>query len=119
MHISYASDKCFIEKGKSNIKCITKGFIRQEGMNGQEGILKVFRCNKGEEVRKGLRLNLCQKCRSDNHNLRCLLMGDPYFSCIFPGPNQLLTTGPGNAWVTKHRLRSLLLLLHFDLECGI
>jgi hypothetical protein len=24
----------------------------------------------------------------------------------------------GNAWATKHRLRSLLLLLHFDLECG-
>jgi len=32
--------------------------------------------------------------------------------------NQLLTTGPENAWATKHRLRSLLLLLHFDLECG-
>jgi mRNA-degrading endonuclease RelE of RelBE toxin-antitoxin system len=26
--------------------------------------------------------------------------------------------GSQNDWATKHHLRSLLLLLHFDLECG-
>src|SRR4030042_5483355 len=32
--------------------------------------------------------------------------------------NQSLTTGPENAWATKHHLRSLLLFVHFHIECG-